>query len=127
MGQGLGKGLRQGAAQPGEDFPLDPPRQIRAGPTWGEEELRYASAALLRHGPNLPVHGEYGKQTESRGVFFVGLKRILCGSERRPGQSPGSEGTGGASRSSVIDRRRLALALGFSGSSGSDPALPEIS
>lgn len=127
MGQGLGKGLRQGAAQPGEDFPLDPPRQIRAGPTWGEEELRYASAALLRHGPNLPVHGEYGKQTEPRGVFFCRAKTYFVPERALPGQSPGSEGTGGASRSSVIDRRRLALALGFSGSSGSDPALPEIS
>ena len=51
MGQGLGQGLGQGSAQTGKDFPLDPSRQIGAGPTGGEEKLRNACAALLGHGP----------------------------------------------------------------------------
>src|SRR5690242_5365962 len=41
--------------------------------------------------------------------------------------SPVFAGTGGASRISKMESRRLALALGSSGSKGSDPALPATS
>jgi len=62
--------------------------------------------------------------------WLQGSPRTTCDTGRGwfgPAYRPVWLGTGGASRIKRMVSRRLALALGSSGSSGSDPALPATS
>src|SRR5262249_16194392 len=71
MGEGFRQRLGQVATQPRKYLAFRPARQVRARPAWGQEKLRYACTALVRHCEYLPAPDSIMTSTGLEVQFFI--------------------------------------------------------